>query len=116
MKSKTLFTVSVLIAASMLLAACAGSGAPETSTEPVTLSYNWGTEPPTADPALITDTTSHDLANNLFVGLTRFDPVSHEILPYLATEWTVSADGLTYTFKLRDDIPWVFYNTGKWSP
>jgi oligopeptide transport system substrate-binding protein len=28
----------------------------------------------------------------------------------MATEWTVSDDGLVYTFKLRDDVPWVKYN------
>ncbi|MEU6645563.1 ABC transporter substrate-binding protein [Saccharomonospora sp. NPDC046836] len=29
-----------------------------------------------------------------------------EIVPDLATEWTVSEDGLTYTFDLRDDVTW----------
>ena len=38
---------------------------------PVTLNWNLGTEPPSADPALATDTTSVDLVTNTFVGLTR---------------------------------------------
>jgi oligopeptide transport system substrate-binding protein len=78
--------------------------------EPVTLYWNWSTEPPSADPSLATDTTSVDLIRNIFVGLTQFDPVTGEVLPYLATEWDVSEDGLTWTFKLRDDIAWVNYD------
>lgn len=87
--------------------------APEAAPEPITLDWNWGTEPPTADPSLATDTTSVDLDGNLFVGLTRFHPVTGEISPYLATTWDVGedADGnQTWTFYLRDDIAWVNYN------
>jgi ABC-type oligopeptide transport system substrate-binding subunit len=40
---------------------------------PVTLHWNYGTEPPTADPSLATDTTSVDVDTNLFVGLTMQD-------------------------------------------
>ncbi len=76
----------------------------------VTLHWNLGTEPPTIDPALATDTTSVDLDRNLFVGLTEFDPVTGDISPALATDWSVSDDGLVWTFNLRDDIPWVHYD------
>jgi oligopeptide transport system substrate-binding protein len=78
-----------------------------------TLNWNWGTEPPSVDPSLATDTTSVDVINNLFVGLTMFDPVSGEVSPYLATEWAVGEDAegnQTWTFKLRKDIAWVNYN------
>lgn len=78
--------------------------------EAVTLYWNWSTEPPTLDPALATDTTSVDADNNLFVGLTQFDPVSGEVNPALAESWEVSDDGTVYTFYLRDDIPWVSYD------
>jgi oligopeptide transport system substrate-binding protein len=81
--------------------------------KPVTLNWNFGTEPPTADPSLATDTTSVDLDGNMFVGLTRFDPVTGEISPYLATDWETGedADGnQTWTFNLRDDIAWVKYD------
>jgi oligopeptide transport system substrate-binding protein len=85
--------------------------------EPVTLYWNFGTEPPTLDPSLATDTTSHDIVANIFMGLTRADPATGEVLPYLATDWEVSEDGLVYTFNMRDDIPWVNYdpNTGEWA-
>jgi oligopeptide transport system substrate-binding protein len=91
---------------------------PGPESQPVTLNWNWGTEPPTADPALATDTTSVDLTSNLFVGLTRFHPATSEVLPYLATAWEAGedADGYqTWTFHLRDDIAWVNYDplTGK---
>ncbi len=76
----------------------------------VTLHVNLGTEPPTLDPALATDTTSVDIDRNLFVGLTEFDPVTGDVSPMLATDWSVSDDGLTWTFNLRNDIPWVHYD------
>jgi oligopeptide transport system substrate-binding protein len=81
--------------------------------EPVTLDWNFGTEPPTIDPALATDTTSVDVVANLFVGLTQFDPNTSEVMPYLATEWEQGedADGnQTWTYHLRNDIPWVRYD------
>jgi len=36
--------------------------------------------------------------------LTDQDPETGEIVPWLATDWDISADGLTYTFHLRDDV------------
>jgi oligopeptide transport system substrate-binding protein len=89
----------------------------EAEVEPVTLYWNWGTEPPTLDPSLATDTTSVDATANLFMGLTRPDTVTGEVLPYLATDWEVSEDGTVYTFNMRGDIPWVKYDptTGEWA-
>lgn len=89
----------------------------EVMDEPVTLRWNFSTEPPTIDPSLATDTTSVDVVTNMFMGLTRGDPVTGEVLPYLATDWDVSEDGLVYTFNMRGDIPWVNYNptTGEWT-
>ncbi|HSH02544.1 MAG TPA: peptide ABC transporter substrate-binding protein [Anaerolineae bacterium] len=77
---------------------------------PITLNINWQSEPPTLDPALATGSNSIDIIGNLFVGLTKIDPVTGDVEPYLATEWFVNEDGTVYTFKLRDDIPWVRYN------
>ncbi|MDY7040251.1 MAG: ABC transporter substrate-binding protein [Chloroflexota bacterium] len=77
----------------------------------VTMNWNFGTEPPTADPALATDTTSVDLDEALFLGLTDFDDVTSEVIPELATDWAPSEDGLTWTFNLRDDVYWVRYDT-----
>ncbi|MGB3716936.1 MAG: peptide ABC transporter substrate-binding protein [Candidatus Promineifilaceae bacterium] len=85
----------------------------EMAPEPVTLHMNHGTEPPGLDPSLATDTTSVDIIRNIFMGLTQFDPVTGDVLPYLAETWEVGedADGnQTWTFNLRDDIPWVNYD------
>lgn len=72
----------------------------------VTLRTVVGTEPPTLDPALVTDTTSNFFVHQMFVGLAGFDQEAN-VVPELATEWDVSDDGLVWTFKLRDDIQWV---------
>ncbi len=37
-------------------------------------------------------------------GLTRFPPGSTEPVPWLATRWTISPDGKTYTFTLRRNV------------
>lgn len=42
-----------------------------------------------------------DLMHNLFVGLTSWDRTGRTV-PGMATAWSTSADGLTWTFRLRD--------------
>ncbi len=46
-----------------------------------------------------------DLCSLVFVGLTRFTETG-EVVPDLADTWSISDDGITYTFKLRQDIKW----------
>ena len=65
-----------------------------------------GTEPPSLDPALGTDTTSIFFIRQMFMGLTGFDEDAN-VVPELATEWETSDDGLVWTFKMRDDVNWV---------
>lgn len=82
---------------------------------PVTLNINVGGEPITLDPslALATDKAAVSTIRNLFVTLTQFDPETGEVQPYLATEWVSGQDAegnQTWTFSLRDDVPWMNYN------
>lgn len=77
---------------------------------PVTLDIAHTSEITTLDPAVASDNTSFGTIENLFLGLTDFDPVSNRIEPELATHWTVSADGLTWTFNLRNDVMWRHYD------
>ncbi|NLX36416.1 MAG: peptide ABC transporter substrate-binding protein [Chloroflexi bacterium] len=106
LRKKSLFAVlAVLMALAIVLSGCAKGGA--TGPE---INMNLNTEPPTADPSLATDTTSVQVDELLFLGLTDFDDQTLDVIPELATEWSVSADGLEWTFKMRDDAFWVRYN------
>ena len=64
-----------------------------------------GAEPETLDPALITGQPEGRVANALFEGLLAFDQ-SGKPQPGAAESWEVSADGRTYTFKLREGLTW----------
>jgi oligopeptide transport system substrate-binding protein len=66
---------------------------------------------PTIDPALSTDTSSTQIVGMTMGGVTFQNEVTTAIEPGLATEWAISEDGLTYTFTLRDDVPWVEYDS-----
>ena len=83
---------------------------PVPGVEKVTLNRNLGTEPPTADPSLATDTTSVEIIEHMFLGLTDLSEEEAAPIPELATKWDVSEDGLEWTFYMRDDVPWVRYN------
>ncbi len=50
-------------------------------------------------------TPERDLCALIFTGLTRAE-ANGEILPDLARAWEISADGLTYTLYLRQDVRW----------
>lgn len=59
---------------------------------------------------MVGDTSSQTdciVLNNIYDGLIRLTPQS-TYEPLLATEWTMAEDGLSYTFKLRDDV--YFHN------
>ncbi len=130
MKTKSLSIVALLLIASMIMTACGTqqgavetvvvevggetvvvTATPQVMAEPVVLDFNLDGEPPFADPGLATDTTSVDVVGQMFMGLTKIDQVTSETLPFLATDWSVSDDGLVYTFNMRSDVPWVQYNT-----
>src|SRR5882672_12615941 len=56
------------------------------------------------DPADVDDGESINVLVNVCEGLVRFKTGTAEIEPCLATSWTISPDGLTYTFKLRQGV------------
>ena len=85
---------------------------PEVVEEEVpTVYFNWGAEPPHGDPGLATDTTSSRLIGSIFTPLTDIDDETKEVVPALAESWEGSEDATVWTFHLRDDVPWVQYNT-----
>lgn len=63
-------------------------------------------EPPTLDWSLATDSVSFTVINNIMEGLTRFDSRLRPH-PAIAQGWQVSADGKTYTFKIRLGVTWT---------
>src|SRR3954451_10365132 len=64
-------------------------------------------DPRSLDPALSTDVPTGRAVSYVFDGLTRFTPDAR-VEPALAERWTVSPDGLTYTFHLRRGV--TFHN------
>ena len=65
----------------------------------------------TLDPQRVIDSVSIDYVENLFLSLTDYHPLTVEIRPELATAWEFDLDTLTWTFTIRDDVPWV-----RWDP
>src|SRR5439155_844930 len=61
-------------------------------------------EPVNLDPAQVTDLNSNRVGRRLVETLVTFPDESTQIVPGLAESWTVSKDGLRYTFKLRKGI------------
>ena len=59
-------------------------------------------DPPTLDPALVTDTTSSGVVVEVFSGLVALD-TDLRLVPDLAESWEISPDGTVYTFKIRPD-------------
>ena len=61
-------------------------------------------EPVALDPAQVTDLNSNRVGRRVVETLVAFADESTQIVPGLAESWTISKDGLTYTFKLRKGI------------
>ncbi len=63
----------------------------------------FGPDPITLDPALAADVGSATYIVEIFSGLVTFDK-DLNIVPDIAERWEVSADGRTYTFRLRRGV------------
>ncbi len=134
--------LSLLVIASMALSACGGAAAPTTAataapnatTAPVATATGGataaaGSKDPTTfvvaesevgidtlDPALAYDTASGEVIQNVYETLVFYDgEATDKFVPMLASELpTVSADGLTYTFKIRSGVK--FHNGDVMTP
>jgi peptide/nickel transport system substrate-binding protein len=115
--------MSLVLVASILLTSCAAATqqAPTAAATQVPEAVSTATTVPTVGPqvggtlvmAFQTAVDSLDMTKAIG-GLTILqwvnsyllarDPTTGKIVPYLAKSWTLSPDGLTYTFTLRDDV------------
>ncbi len=61
------------------------------------------TNPTTLDPAKVEDGDTIDLLQQVYEGLVAWSP-ENTVEPRLAESWTISEDGTTYTFKLKQGV------------
>ncbi len=73
-----------------------------------TLNIALPVEPASIDAHIPTDSPSAMVTSHIFETLYRWDSVSGQIVPHLATSATMSDDGLQWTLTLRDDV--TFHN------
>ena len=59
-------------------------------------------DPPTLDPALVSDTTSMGIVAEVFSGLVTLN-TDLRLEPDLAESWEISSDGTVYTFKISEN-------------
>ncbi len=60
--------------------------------------------PKNLDPVKYTGTYEAQIIYQVCDTVVTYDKELQEILPSLATEWTISDDGMEYTFTIRDDV------------
>ncbi|OPZ63533.1 MAG: Oligopeptide-binding protein OppA precursor [Firmicutes bacterium ADurb.Bin506] len=94
------FAAILASAVIIMVLATSAFAAPEKLARQQKMSYNVGAEPATLDPALSTGIPEAVIELSCFEGLTRMDE-NNIPQPAIATSWTISPDGLVYTFKLR---------------
>lgn len=67
---------------------------------------NETTQPTTFNPQVPNNLSTGMVLSRLLSGLVNFDPKTELFVPALAKSWTVSEDGLSYTFHLRKGLLW----------
>ena len=107
---KRLIGTGLVLATGILLSAC-GQSNTDTSTYSSTFSAN----PTTFNYLLDYYADNTAVITNLVDGLLENDSYGN-LTPALAEEWSVSADGLTYTYKLRKDAKWYTADGEEYAP
>ena len=107
---KRVLSAGLTFAAALLLVACGQSGS-DTKTYSSIFSGN----PTTFNYLLDYYADNTSIITNLVDGLLEND--SHgNLVPSLAEDWSVSSDGLTYTYKLRKDAKWFTADGEEYAP
>ena len=107
---KRVLSAGLTFAATLLLAACGQSGS-DTKTYSSTFSGN----PTTFNYLLDYYADNTSIITNLVDGLLENDNYGN-LVPSLAEDWSVSSDGLTYTYKLRKDAKWFTADGEEYAP
>ena len=107
---KRVLSAGLTFAAALLLTACGQSGS-DTKTYSSTFSGN----PTTFNYLLDYYADNTSIITNLVDGLLENDNYGN-LVPSLAEDWSVSSDGLTYTYKLRKDAKWFTADGEEYAP
>lgn len=100
---KWMLTAGLVLSTAVLLVAC--GKADKEADAPTTFSYVYGVDPSSLDYSIATRTSTTDIVGNVVDGLMENDEYGN-VIPSLAEDWSVSKDGLTYTYKLRKGVKW----------
>ncbi len=101
-------TLGVLLVAAMLLSSF--SMTPSLAQDKKVLRTAYLPGDVILDPSLGTWVNEIQIINELFPGITTLNELTVEVEPGIASDWTVSEDGMTYTFNIMQGVPWVRYD------
>ena len=101
-KSKLALLAGVAAASTLFLAAC---GSSSNASKGTTYNYVYSSDPDTLNYLTSNRATTSDITTNLVDGLFENDQYGN-LVPALAEDWSVSQDGLTYTYQLRKGVKW----------
>ena len=99
--SKVMALAGVTLLASGVLAACSGSSAKGEKT----FSYTYETDPDNLNYLTTGKASTANITSNVIDGLMENDRYGN-FVPSMAEDWSVSQDGLTYTYTIRKDVKW----------
>ena len=111
--SKVMALAGVTLLASGVLAACSGSGSSAKGEK--TFSYVYETDPDSLNYLTTGKAAVANITSNVVDGLMENDRYGN-FVPSLAEDWSVSKDGLTYTYTIRKDAKWYTSEGEEYAP
>ena len=111
--SKVMALAGVTLLASGVLAACSGSGSSAKGEK--TFSYVYETDPDSLNYLTTGKAAVANITSNVIDGLMENDRYGN-FVPSLAEDWSVSKDGLTYTYTIRKDAKWYTSEGEEYAP
>ena len=111
--SKVMALAGVTLLASGVLAACSGSGSSAKGEK--TFSYVYETDPDSLNYLTTGKAAVANITSNVVDGLMENDRYGN-FVPSMAEDWSVSKDGLTYTYTIRKDAKWYTSEGEEYAP